>query len=251
MSSPESECDVLIHRLAPCQISNTYRGKMVRFIEEALRQAGLVDARLQGSGSNTSRTYLPLSDIDLVIPEVGGRGDLQCLLSVFQALCGEVAAAEQRLSDTLDPHALQQQQPFCIRNLEFINARTKVLHLLVNNIGVDITVNQPVAVQAAAYIDRCDALLGCEHLLKRSLLLIKCWCLHESSRLGARVCIIDSKRGFLSSYAVCTLVLHLFNTHARLDHPLTVLRAFLYAFSEKVWGYTALSAHPSLQVPTD
>lgn len=214
-------------------MSNVYREKMVCFIEEALRRAGLVGVHLQGSGSNTSRTYLPLSDIDLVIPEVGG-GDLQCLLSVFQALCGEVAAAEQRLSDTLDPHALQQQQPFCIRNLEFINARTKVLHLLINNIGVDITVNQPAAVQAAAYIDRCDALLGCEHLLKRSLLLIKCWCLHESERLGARACIIDSKRGFLSSYAVCAMVLHLFNTHARLDHPLTVLRAFLFVFSEKV-----------------
>ena len=239
----EGEVDELLQRIGPCRTSNTYRSRLVRFLQTVLSQYGLA-LRLQGSGSNTCRTYLPMSDIDLVILPAAslschGAVDLQCLVSVFQALCAEVVAAEQRIAEDQ-----QQYQPFCIRNVEFINARTKVLHLLINNICVDITVNQSSALDAASYIDRCDALLGDNHLLKRSILLVKCWCLHESARLG--VSIIDSKGGLFSSYAVCVLVLRLFNMYnphscvgqrndgGVLKHPLTVLRTFLYIYSEQV-----------------
>jgi hypothetical protein len=60
-----------------------------------------------------------------------------------------------------------------IRNVEFVNARTKVTHCLINNIGVDITVNQIGALSSLVFLEEVDRMIGCDHLFKRSLLLIK------------------------------------------------------------------------------
>ena len=133
-----------------------------------------------GSGSSASRTYLPVSDVDLVLlaptPDEKGKGDgsgggddvcMRHILSVFRALCLEVASADSSSRSSHVP------SPFVIRNVEFVNARTKVVHCLVNNIGVDLTINQAGAISAAAFIEECDRLVGRDHLLKRSLLLIK------------------------------------------------------------------------------
>ena len=176
------EVDALIGRIAPCGASSARRTEIVDFLQCVVGRM-VSDLRLLGSGSSTSRTYLTVSDIDLVLIHRGPLSpalptsnssatsaadeSMRYILSVFQALCLEVAAADNSARTT---HALP---PYVIRNVEFINARTKVVHCVVNNIGVDITINQPGAVSAAAFVEECDRLLGQQHLLKRSLLLIK------------------------------------------------------------------------------
>ena len=268
MAEAEWEVEKLIANVSPLDMSNSRRQEIVAFIEAVLRRE-LPEFSLMGSGSSSSRTYLPVSDLDLVLLTTSGEGPaavMKHILAVFRALCLEVAASDSNSRTTY--------QPFVIRNVEFVNARTKLVHCLVNNIGVDITINQPGAVLAAAFIEECDRLLGCDHLFKRSLLLIKvrrdsspdlllfssparalisthliepttcplspftlfcpqfqCWCIHETH---AGHTIINPKGGFLSSYAICTLVLYVFNKLRDLNHPLAVLRAFLYIFSEVV-----------------
>jgi len=174
------EVDALVGRVSPCGASSVRRTEIVDFLQGVIGRM-VSDLRLLGSGSSTSRTYLPVSDIDLVllhglahtVPPANSSSasaadeSMRYILSVFQALCLEVAAADNSARTT---HALP---PYVIRNVEFINARTKVVHCVVNNIGVDITINQPGAVSAAAFVEECDRLLGQQHLLKRSLLLVK------------------------------------------------------------------------------
>lgn len=162
------EVDELIQRCSPLETSNRRRQDIVSFIEVVLRKL-IPDLCLLGSGSNASRTYLPVSDIDLVLltPSSTAEDTMKYILSVFQALCLEVASSDSISRGT------HMHSPHVIRNVEFVNARTKVVHCLVNNIGVDITINQPGAVSAAVFIEECDRLLGRDHLFKRSLLLVK------------------------------------------------------------------------------
>ena len=157
----------LIKYISPLAVSNARRQEIVTFVEAVLRRE-LPEFSLMGSGSSSSRTYLPVSDLDLVLLTTSGEDPaavMKHILAVFRALCLEVAAS--------DSNSRTAYQPFVIRNVEFVNARTKLVHCLVNNIGVDITINQSGAVLAAAFIEECDRLLGCDHLFKRSLLLIK------------------------------------------------------------------------------
>ena len=60
-----------------------------------------------------------------------------------------------------------------IRNVEFVNARTKVAHCKINNLGIDVTVNQTSSLSSAAFLEEIDRLIGFNHLFKRSLILIK------------------------------------------------------------------------------
>lgn len=65
------------------------------------------------------------------------------------------------------------EQDFPIRNVEFINARVKLLHCVVRNVGIDITVNQRGVLGSLLFIEEADKTIGCDHLLKKSILLIK------------------------------------------------------------------------------
>ena len=60
-----------------------------------------------------------------------------------------------------------------------------------------------------------------QHLLKRSLLLVKAWCMydsHKSSFTGSSVLgqlSLSNGSSSLSEYALCVMVLSLFNLHYR------------------------------------
>lgn len=110
-------------------------------------------------------------------------------------------------------------------------------HCRVNNIGVDVTVNQLGSLASMYFLEEADLIIGRHHLLKRSILLIKSWCQHDSVAHCGRP-IIGAKDGMLSSYAISVLVLYLFNKYPKgsFVHPLVVLRAFLLTYSNpEVW----------------
>lgn len=61
-----------------------------------------------------------------------------------------------------------------------------------------------------------DRLVGRNHLFKRSIILVKAWCYYESRILGAH-------HGLISTYALETLVLYIFQLyHSSLGGPLVV-----------------------------
>ena len=68
-ANPLKEIELLIEALSPNETSYARRHEISGFIERVLRQGDkLGDGfHLFGSGSFTSRTYLPASDIDLVL----------------------------------------------------------------------------------------------------------------------------------------------------------------------------------------
>ena len=60
-----------------------------------------------------------------------------------------------------------------VRNVTFINADTKVVRCLVDNVEVAISANQVGAVSTVSLLESLDRWVGRNHLFKRSLLLIK------------------------------------------------------------------------------
>ena len=101
---PLDEVDLLVTALSPSYESNERRQAICNFVESVVQKL-LPGIRLLGSGSFTSRTYLPASDIDLVLftsaPDESisnnnmGSGssssEMQYILQIFQALCIEVS----------------------------------------------------------------------------------------------------------------------------------------------------------------
>lgn len=248
LANPLREIELLLEALAPNEPSYARRGEISGFIDRVLRQGGKMGDGYQlfGSGSFTSRTYLPASDIDLVlVTRDGGEGnnkEMENIMSVFEALCTEVS-----LRDSGKSVLSSIQNPMTIRNVEFINARTKLCHCLVNNVGIDVTINSTGALTTVLFIEECDRFLGRDHIFKKSLMLIKAWALNESpSYVGQS--LLGSKTGMLSSYALCVLVLCLFNQYSHLTHPLSVLLAFYDTYADVDWGNVVVTIHGIIPV---
>jgi len=233
--SLEEEVSGFVQLIQPTKQSNDARRKVYEYFK------GLVDQRCKEllilpTGSSCSRTYLPDGDLDLIVVSRNSQSEevsqpqQQQLLSLgrlFSVLTEEISLKE---------NGIVENNRFTIRNVEFVNARTKLLHCRVNNIGVDITFHQISGIVALYFIEKVNKIVGRANLFKRSLLLVKSWCLNESVIYGGGPAILGAKEGMLSSYAVSVLVTYLFNKFGKdLQHPLQVLHLFLHFYQFYPW----------------
>jgi DNA polymerase sigma len=194
----EDRVDLLIHSFNATSQSNDMRDKITLYLKLII-EPKIPNALLLPSGSTSSRTYLPDSDLDLVLvvfPKSFAPSSLliseemHYLNQTFLALCEEISRKDDYPScgasflsssssvsvpSVLLPPSLSQfaSSDFTIRNVEFINARTKLIHCKINNVGIDITVNQIGALSAVLFLERIDSFIQNKHLFKRSLLLVK------------------------------------------------------------------------------
>lgn len=253
------EVDNLLSCILPSHKSNNRRKEISEFITQIIQKKYGLDVFVVGTGSYTLRSYLPEADIDLVVfispferneietssshTQTTGCMDinniynynnniLKLTLDIFTSICHEIT------NSNVSVHQSNNK----IRNLEFINARTPLAHCIVNNVHIDITVNQIGAVATAVFLEEVDRYIGKNNLFKRSLLLVKCWCLNESRKYCGHS-IMGSKNGMLSSYALSVMALYIFNKNDVLDHPFDVLRSFLCTFSTFAWDEFILTVN--------
>jgi len=218
--------------LSPTGRSNEKRMNTVAFIREVILKS-IPDGYVIEVGSSLLKTYLPESDLDLILlcPHSNNnnnnnnyqgnnnnnnnssndnnnhksnsqsksssvsRNEMQRLTSIFNSWCEEISDKEEGISsssssssssDNNNSSSSSSDMTMMIRNIEFVNARTKLAHCLVNNISIDITVNQIGSVITITFLEEVDRFIGYNHLFKRSLILIKVGCTygHIDSALG-------------------------------------------------------------------
>ncbi|TVU21236.1 hypothetical protein EJB05_30861, partial [Eragrostis curvula] len=183
-------------------------------------------------GSVPLKTYLPDGDADITV-------------------LANTWLNNSLIDDVRQVLELERTSPdaeFEVKSLTFIDADVKLLKCVIENIIVDISFNQIGGVSTFCFLELIDREVGKDHLFKRSIMLIKAWCYHESRILGAH-------HGLLSTYALETLVLYIFNLfHKSLHGPLEALYRFLEYFSKFDWdkyginlnGPVLLSSLPDL-----
>ena len=116
-------------------------------------------------GSVPLKTYLPDGDVDVCAfpPSTVKEGNIDQwfvqVKTVMEKLANEGEDAEYPIS-----------------NVMCINADVKILKALVGNILVDISVNKMGGIAALCFLEEVDRFIARNHLFKRSILLIKCWC---------------------------------------------------------------------------
>ncbi|XP_050208883.1 uncharacterized protein LOC130014588 isoform X1 [Mercurialis annua] len=162
-------------------------------------------------GSVPLKTYLPDGDIDLT------------------TLCHQNAEEDlaREFCKILTYEEMDTESE--VQDVRYIEAQVKVVKCSVKNISVDISFNQMAGLCALCFLEQVDQLIGKDHLLKQSIILIKAWCFYESRILGAH-------HGLLSTYALEILVLYIINAfHSLLPGPLAVLFKFLEYYSTFDW----------------
>ena len=159
----------------------------------------------QADGSDAAGASPPSDDQNNDVTDTGADDD-EWVMSVTDALCRAATArraplrARGPLSRQPSAEAAAAAPPLplpTIRNVEFINGRTRLVRCVVDNLTIDVTAGQRNSVGAAMLLHQADDVLRPRprthrlaapgelpspphpHLLKRSILLIKAWCRNE------------------------------------------------------------------------
>lgn len=165
----ENEIDQMIAKLLPCRESNSLRRDVCQFLTKVIHKFDY-ECKLIICGSTGACTYLPDGDLDVVLVSsqpLEAQREMQILKKLLAAICDEMYSLEASFVPGEGSH------PFAFRNVEFVNARTRLLNCTINNLSVDITMNQIGALASVLLLDEVDRLIGQEHLFKRSVLLVK------------------------------------------------------------------------------
>ncbi|XP_078435418.1 PAP/OAS1 substrate-binding domain superfamily [Wolffia australiana] len=220
----------VIRRIQPTKAADEKRREIVEHVRRLVR--GAVDVDIFPFGSFPLKTYLPDGDIDLTV--ISRPGTEEALSRIVLAILQE------------KEHDWNHQ--FEIKDVQYINAEVKLVKCLIEDVLVDISFQQTGGLCSLYFLEKMDEMIGKDHILKRSILLIKAWCYYESRILG-------SHYGLLSSYALETLVLYVFHAFpCSLDGPLSVFYIFLDFFGQFDWdnfcvtlsGPVCLSSFPEI-----
>eukprot|EP00826_Nyctotherus_ovalis_P057732 TRINITY_DN7901_c0_g1_i16.p1 TRINITY_DN7901_c0_g1~~TRINITY_DN7901_c0_g1_i16.p1 ORF type:complete len:258 (-),score=62.66 TRINITY_DN7901_c0_g1_i16:497-1270(-) len=168
-------------------------------------------------GSVPLKTFLVDSDIDisLVVSDDSGIVQPQLCYPIYSELIKrfeEVAAANPEIT-----------------GIHSIMAEVQVIKLQWYSVPIDITLQQYSAYIAYNFLEMINQVMGKEGLFKRSIILIKSWCLYESHILG-------SQNGNLCSYAIEVMIIYILNNYYdECYSPLDVLRTFIRSFATFDW----------------
>ncbi|CAI5722421.1 unnamed protein product [Peronospora destructor] len=282
-SAAARQAEALVEWMGPSDAADRVRQQVLSFVQRVIvAHFPLAAAPLFfATGSYPMKTYLPGSDLDvcLLVPQelesswyyivtqalcvAGGSGGVGTVLDI-----GTVGGALDGGSNSSPsgPAVGSVSGPLLmtntVRNVTFVNADVRVVKCTIDNIPVDFTANRLGALGAVRLLDAMAVRVGRQHLLKKSLILIKAWCTHESSPymqaasaetggLGLSVVsgstpstVMGASHGALSTYAVNTIVMALFNQYGdALAHPLQALYLFLDRVAEFPWHELALTLH--------
>uniref|UniRef100_A0A0E0D757 PAP/OAS1 substrate-binding-related domain-containing protein n=1 Tax=Oryza meridionalis TaxID=40149 RepID=A0A0E0D757_9ORYZ len=213
----EAAADEVVLRVQPTEEAERTRQGIIGYLKLLFGTA--LGCEVFAFGSVPLKTYLPDGDIDITI-------------------LGNTAPDSTFISEVRGILELEEQEDgadVAITGLQFIDAEVKLIKCVIDNVVVDISFNQIGGVTTLCLLELVDHEVGNDHLFKRSIMLIKAWCYHESHILGAH-------RGLISTYALEVLVLYIFNIfHKSLHSPLEVLYKFLEYFSKFDWDKYCIS----------
>ncbi|WCJ34961.1 PAP/OAS1 substrate-binding domain superfamily [Euphorbia peplus] len=207
----------ILHTVHPTVDADCRRKEVTEYVKALIKSS--LGFEVFPYGSVPLKTYLPDGDIDLTAISSSSAED---------GMFSDVHAVLRREE--------RNREALCeVKDVHVIDAEVKLVKCIVQNMVVDISFNQLGGLSTLCFLEQVDRLVGKNHLFKHSIILIKSWCYYESRILGAH-------HGLISTYALETLVLYIFNLfHSSLNGPLAVLFKFLDYFSKFDWDNYCIS----------
>ncbi|OIV96810.1 hypothetical protein TanjilG_08671 [Lupinus angustifolius] len=230
----EKRTALLLNQFLPNQHLEDMRNSVVAYLRRLIMNS--VPCQVFIFGSVPLKTYLPDGDIDLT----AFSDNQEFKDSLVHAVRGVLESEQKNVN-----------AEFRVKEVQCIEAEVTVLKCLVDKFVVDISFNQISGLCKLCFLEEVDNLIAHYHLFKRSIILIKAWCFHESRILGAQHALI-------SSYALEVLVLYIFHLYSdklTFAGPLEVLFRFLDFFSKfdwqnyiiSLWGPIPISSLPNIK----
>jgi hypothetical protein len=193
-----SDINTVIRHLSPSASAETQRNIVISCASKLLSSAGFETCLV---GSYGLRTYLPDSDINLVIRK---NGCVDC--SIPDRRSNNSSSSSRTISANTNDNStawyMRVNEALCmasaenhrnnggrVRNVSFVPGQVKVVNCTLNNISVDVSEITPGPLLTMKLYDNLDRSIGRNHLFKRSVILIKGWLKHDALRVLTSVSV--------------------------------------------------------------
>ncbi|KAH0467188.1 hypothetical protein IEQ34_004426 [Dendrobium chrysotoxum] len=220
----------LIACIQPNRQSEEHRNAVSNYVRTLIKKC--FSCEVFTFGSVPLKTYLPDADIDITVCSKS-----EDMKDTWASVVLKVLENEKRQSKNAE---------FRVKEVNYIDAKVRVIQCLVENIVVYISFNQIGGLCTLNFLEEVGHLISQNHLFKRSIILIKVLCYYKSRILGARF-------GFISTYTLEILVLYIFHVfNNSFVRPFEVLYQFLEVFSNfdwknfcvSLWGLVPINSLP-------
>eukprot|EP01034_Spumella_vulgaris_P029831 gene29831-36949_t len=233
--------DELVKILAPRESQLQCRAGIAAFVKKQVRLALNVSA----FDVTLNELHCALPDDVLKLSVVINQQDVAQWYKPLMERLGQVAERSSPIGCTLPPledvvlptgfdlfgavSLVLPSQTHSVFNVQLTtNKLSYKISCVVNGVSVEIVANNRVELVFLAFFEEVDALVGQDHMFKRSVMLIRAWWTYEASN-----CIGMDIKHYIPDNSMCVMVAAIFNQHHDvIASPLQALSLFLREYSQ-------------------
>ena len=248
----QSDIGSVLDYLKPSKRSESRRANVLSFLKLLVRKS--LGAQVYPLGAYALKTYVGQDEVMDVSAFFSRAHENTWLHRIVNALCQE-ASANHHNSNNI--HATNTSSPYyAVSRLSVsFNKLSPYINCCIGSINVKIYGNHVSGLSSLALFERMDLICSQEHLLKRTILLVKCWASSKKILNFASNIITPSSsgddlfnqipiEGLLSGTFISTLVLYIFNAYSSsITTPLEGLYRLLYFLKDFDWDEHALTIY--------
>lgn len=231
--SQEQEIDALLMSIQPHETQIQYRQSAISLLKRQIRLAlGTVSFEI---GLYQLRCFLPADPIKLTV--IVSQPQIPLWHTTLAERLKQAAdSGVDLIGRSNDVYTMvdmvdesQMILPHNIRNISFINENNtsyKVVCAL-DSLDVEISVNNRYELCTLTFIEELDEIIKQDHLLKRSILLIRSWWFYETANY-----VKTQVKHYLNDFSLCIMIINVFNRYyMHITSPLLALLFFLREYS--------------------
>ena len=159
-------------------------------------------------GSYPLKTYLKESDIDITLL-LEYKSNHNILINITEEMINNIIHI---IMNSFENYNKRIKQIY-FTGINIIDGNIKLVKCQIQSIPLDISINNVFGLFKMIFMNNIFNQIEKKYndnnkliIFKRSILLIKAWCTYEGSLMGSNI-------GLMASYALESLILHMFNLH--------------------------------------
>ena len=240
--SSDDYIESLLEKIAPGPAARAARDKVMALLHGLfVKQASA--AYVCSSENSALGTYLPGEPLLLTVFVLSQEDEMK-FLEVQSALCRNLLGNGKGASNNSFGRE-DSEEPVTVTHVSIERGVDGKLAMACTVDGISVVVknNALRSLYLSAMLEEADQIIGKQHLVKRSIVLVRSWCTYESKAYWGNISAV------LSDESIFVIVMYLFNMyHERLHFPLQVLITFLSVMSSFPWESQAMTIHGPMEL---
>jgi hypothetical protein len=219
----EKEAEEIIRLVQPRENQFEYRSSATNYLKKQITRS--LNCPVLDLSFHELKCFLPDDPIKITV--VLSQSSISTWHKVVYDRLLIISEQDARSEVDSELEEEEEKHVHSIKTIRLVNESSifKVIGMI-DSIPFEVVANARVDLCMLAFFEEVNSLVGRDHLMKRSMLLIRSWWLYETGNISEK-----SPKEFLPDFAIWLMVTSIFNKyHNRITSPIQALYLFFYMF---------------------